>query len=1031
MKHYFFFSVIFFFFFLYCPAQQCIYINEIMVNTTGSNDGVAGNSSEWTELYNACCDTLDIGCYRLSDGDWLVIIPAGTKIPPFSFYTIGSSATYSGTPDLNTSTCNCISGSKQGVYTNPNDQAVLFDPSGNVVDAVMWGSGQARNQQTASAPGCGAITVTLPDNAAAYETTAGASIDGGTLARAEDGGSTWVQKNAASATFGTSNNNSQKPALQIIRPLVPEACFGENIKISVNASGPGSVSWKLLNANGATGSSFQVAGASVSLHTGAAAGYDTLVVSKNAGQCELRDTAVVRVRSCKCPEITAPAARMFICPGDSVELVSDLPAEWRLLNGKTSTLFAFEDSFFRKYAGPAADTLLLTDGAGCFDTVFVTVRDFPSASFVRDTFQICFGDTLRLEPVLTSGAEIRWNPATDISCNACVAPEAFPLSTTRYFLELTDSLAACVAKDSVTVEVLLLPEIDISAEDTVVCKGSRLFLDFFSAHAALTWWSGGKGTHTSQETDTNTYYVVSGDPESFYLYARAENRCGTVLDSLLVQLLEPPLAVAGEDIWACAADTVLLFGISAHAVQRGWSDNGGGTFFSSLSDTSAYLAPASADSLLLFFTVANACGVAEDTLLYRTVPALRVDAGRDIHICGRDSVLLLGSVLNGTAEWSGGNGVFSKNNEDTAYYVASAADLPVFPLVLKGTGFCGSLYDTLLVERLEMPRVEAGPGDTLCHLLRKNLEGSAWAADAVLWHSSAPGIIDMPRLPATIYIPEETENKTYAFYLTATNRCGSSVDSVLVHYIPPPDAAVSITDTILCEGDNPALLSPVQPGGLFNGSYLENGMFFTEKAGEYAIRYRIEKAGCTGEKVRHIQVLSNPSAAFSMELEPMGIFGQGDQVSVKYTGSGATGWLWDFGDHSGLETGPEAVHQYTREGSFPVMLIVSNEEGCADTSIRMLETGMGEEVYIPNAFTPNMDGKNEGFGIYGKGIERIQMRIYSRWGELLYTAENPDQTWNGTYRDALCPAGVYAYIIYVWRPNGKKYLYSGNVTLLR
>src|SRR6185295_2220503 len=55
-------------------------------------------------------------------------------------------------------------------------------------------------------------------------------------------------------------------------------------------------------------------------------------------------------------------------------------------------------------------------------------------------------------------------------------------------------------------------------------------------------------------------------------------------------------------------------------------------------------------------------------------------------------------------------------------------------------------------------------------------------------------------------------------------------------------------------------------------------------------------------------------------------------------------------------------------------------------------------VFIPNAFTPNGDGINDTFGVKGEGIKNFVMRVYDRWGEVIFESENAKQQWDGTYK---------------------------------
>ncbi|GCD77249.1 hypothetical protein JCM31826_07310 [Thermaurantimonas aggregans] len=68
-------------------------------------------------------------------------------------------------------------------------------------------------------------------------------------------------------------------------------------------------------------------------------------------------------------------------------------------------------------------------------------------------------------------------------------------------------------------------------------------------------------------------------------------------------------------------------------------------------------------------------------------------------------------------------------------------------------------------------------------------------------------------------------------------------------------------------------------------------------------------------------------------------------------------------------------------------------------------------LYIPNAFTPNGDGRNDCFQVVGDNLSSYQIQIFSRWGELVYQSDDVSQCWDGTHRGRPVPDGVYLYVI--------------------
>lgn len=98
-------------------------------------------------------------------------------------------------------------------------------------------------------------------------------------------------------------------------------------------------------------------------------------------------------------------------------------------------------------------------------------------------------------------------------------------------------------------------------------------------------------------------------------------------------------------------------------------------------------------------------------------------------------------------------------------------------------------------------------------------------------------------------------------------------------------------------------------------------------------------------------------------------------------------------------------------------------------TIRLKERQAG--FYIPSAFTPNQDGVNDVFRVFGDASS-YQIKIFNRWGELVYTSNDIRQGWDGRYRGKLASADVYTYLInYTLRTNPKPALQKGTVLLLQ
>jgi gliding motility-associated-like protein len=121
-------------------------------------------------------------------------------------------------------------------------------------------------------------------------------------------------------------------------------------------------------------------------------------------------------------------------------------------------------------------------------------------------------------------------------------------------------------------------------------------------------------------------------------------------------------------------------------------------------------------------------------------------------------------------------------------------------------------------------------------------------------------------------------------------------------------------------------------------------------------------------------------------------------------------------------------------------LTVRDTLGCTEVSSMTLQIDKERRVFIPSAFTPNDDNRNDIFQVYGgTGVAVVKtMMVFDRWGELLYEAHNfapapQDQTtgWDGNYGGQQLNSGTYVYYIEVVFEDGVTISYKGDINLIR
>jgi gliding motility-associated-like protein len=91
-----------------------------------------------------------------------------------------------------------------------------------------------------------------------------------------------------------------------------------------------------------------------------------------------------------------------------------------------------------------------------------------------------------------------------------------------------------------------------------------------------------------------------------------------------------------------------------------------------------------------------------------------------------------------------------------------------------------------------------------------------------------------------------------------------------------------------------------------------------------------------------------------------------------------------------------------------------------------------ENVFVPTAFSPNGDGKNDVFRVANMTFQRImEFRVFNRWGQEIFATTDAKGGWDGSWNGEPQPIGNYRYMIKLAQPDGRTENYAGDVTLIR
>ncbi|MEI6765569.1 MAG: gliding motility-associated C-terminal domain-containing protein [Bacteroidota bacterium] len=227
-----------------------------------------------------------------------------------------------------------------------------------------------------------------------------------------------------------------------------------------------------------------------------------------------------------------------------------------------------------------------------------------------------------------------------------------------------------------------------------------------------------------------------------------------------------------------------------------------------------------------------------------------------------------------------------------------------------------------------------------------------------------------------------------------------------------------------------------QPPGSNTTSHLQNPIHAFPFAGKYDITLSVISVdGCYISQTlpQYITVYPTPVAEFTSVPTVISILDS--TVWFSDQSVGASKWQWDFGDYymdGNASDIPSPIHTYSDTGTFLVTQIVTSEFGCTDTAMKNILVEPNIALFVPNAFTPNHDGRNDKFFVLGDGIMEsdFKLRIFDRLGRLVFFTPNLHASWDGFVDGEKAMEGVYTWVIYYMDVKYNMHKIKGFVTLI-
>jgi len=195
----------------------------------------------------------------------------------------------------------------------------------------------------------------------------------------------------------------------------------------------------------------------------------------------------------------------------------------------------------------------------------------------------------------------------------------------------------------------------------------------------------------------------------------------------------------------------------------------------------------------------------------------------------------------------------------------------------------------------------------------------------------------------------------------------------------------------------------------------------------------VNSSGCTDTATRNIRIHPLPTVILPPELT----INVGAAITIPATYSGnMSSYIWSPPNNLSCTTCPNPDASPVLNTRYSVLFADSN--GCQSTgSILIKVLCQNSNIFMPNTFSPNSDGRNDVFYPRGVGVANVKtLRIFNRWGEVIFEkhdfpANDPSSGWDGTYKGKAANNDVYIYQLEIYCQNGELIRFDGNVALIR
>lgn len=270
-----------------------------------------------------------------------------------------------------------------------------------------------------------------------------------------------------------------------------------------------------------------------------------------------------------------------------------------------------------------------------------------------------------------------------------------------------------------------------------------------------------------------------------------------------------------------------------------------------------------------------------------------------------------------------------------------------------------------------------------------------------------------------ISFPDVTSDKAGTYNVIRTTRGGCYTQAQKMISVQKNDLIVSIaSDSVFCQGTQ-VTLDAANIGATYQwNTGAQTPTIMVDTPGNYQVI--VNKGVC--QKTDSVSVREILKPVVNLGNDTTICYGEPYTLNVSYPD--VTNYLWQDGT-----TVP--IYTVSQSGTYSVLL--SNQCGNATGVIHIKTEECANELLFPTAFSPNGDGMNDYFKAKKLlQITNYELRIFDRWGRLVFQTNDPDRGWDGTNHGRFLPVGTYVWAAHYIRVKDQTPISQhGTITLIR